>query len=1000
MLTKYCWKRYAVMPTLLAGVLSLTLWQTTFAADPPKTVTAPDEYAPVMAKDMASVTRLRAVIVRRKADAAKRQAVRDRAYTLAVAKAKREKKPFPAKPAKIKAATNYLEAYLYDLEQRAFPNDSIDLDAVYDAGEERDAMRVYRGIAARINGGERSKMPRVPVPPTTWSYVGPRNLTTPYQIYYGPAASATSGRVNGLAFHPTNSDIAYLAAGGGGVWKTGDGGANWTSVSGGFPSQNTGCIAVHPVNGNIVYAGLGDFNGNRGDGGGVMKSTDGGANWTRLDASHSDFVRSRISALEIDPDNPEKIVASTGKSSPAARIFLSTNGGTSWTGVGTIGGTYSDIEISPVRTPNTDATFPDARFYYAANQTNDAVYRSTSDTVATIWTSINLPTTFIGYIEISTSPTNGNVIYLSNSGAYDNVTETLRGRGLYKGIRDPATDTYAWTTIMDGFPGGQPVSATYNWSQSFYDHHLTAVGQKIGAGDANNSDFLYSSLITIAAKRGANDWQDVGETYTWNARTHNDNHAFAAFPADKNKLLVGNDGGIYGLTYSPATGTFTFNDRLSATLGITMFYHADFHPSNPTWIIGGTQDNATPVARGDVANWANEGGGDGGGVAINPLIPTRQYTTSQNGGFYITANQWGGTGEYDLPLITVGGRQVNDGAFVSRLAIDPNAPNPVYYGGRNYLHRFDVSPIGSTGAWQTQVGGLDFGSQLLAITVAPTDSRVIYVGTTGGALYRSTNYGETWTLINGTLPNRARTDIWVNPKNAADVIVTLSGSGTGRVYRSANALDAAPTWTNISGTGAGALPNTPTNSVTRDPFDKTGATFYVGTDVGVFATSDGGANWTNATAPLGLPNVSVRTLRAIAGTGYLMASTYGRGIWRIPLTANVPDLQPDLRITQSQTRVSGTVRYTITVTNLGGATATALRLTSALLRVGTTTTPTTTVLPLVFTNTAPGASSSATVIFPNTVGAAGTSARLTIGGSYSFGAQTGTFGGTSRVTLP
>ncbi len=937
-----------------------------------------------------SVKQLRGKIAVIQKDAAERQKKQDTAYALAVEAAKKAKQPVPPKSERIKAKTGYLEAYLDYVEQRAFPNDTIDLKTIYQASEDRDAMEPFRGIAQRFavrkEKVSRSEIivSRVPQPPTTWQFIGPRNLTTPYQTYYGPASSATSGRINGVAYHPTDSNIAYLASGGGGAWKTTDGGVNWVSVDKGFLSQNTGCVAIDPANGNTVYIGMGDFNGGIGNGGGVMKSIDGGANWTRLDSANSTFISSRISALAIDPDNTNRLLAATSNS----RIFLSINGGTTWTQADS-GGRYSDLEISPVKTPVTDSTFPDTRLIYATNE-DGYVRRSTGGGAAGTWTSINLPTASLGYVEVATSPTDGNVLYLSVSGT----------QLTYKGIRDPNIDTYTWEAISStGFPNGTASNVTYNWSQVGYDHHFSAVAQKT-SNAAPMSDFLYSSLITLAGKKGENNWQDIGITFTGGARTHNDQHAFAAFPGDPNKMLFGNDGGVYGLTYSPTTGAYTINDRLSATLGVTMFYYADFHPTNPLWAVGGTQDNATPVMRGDSANWRNEGGGDGGGSAINPLDPNRQYGTVQNGGFYYTSNGWTYSGYSQLPRVThLGDTNFNDGAFTARLSIDPNYPNPVYYGGKRYLHRFNVADRGNGGAWETKLGNYDFGAQVRAITVAPSDSRMIFAGTSGGRLARSTDYGATWTVINGSLPNLARKDIWVNPANPADVIVVLSGTGSPHVYRSANALAASPTWTNISGVGAGTLPDVPVNSITHDPFDKTGNTFFIGADNGVYATDNGGTTWTNATAPLGLPNTQVSTVKAMEGTGYLMAATYGRGMYRIALTPSIPNLKPDLRITQTQSR-GGTIRFVVTLNNIGGTAANALNIATASLRVGTATIPATAISAATSSSVIPGSSSSVTIDFPVSAGAAGTSAQMGIKGTYTFGANTGSFGSAAAIKLP
>src|SRR4029077_12664564 len=121
----------------------------------------------------------------------------------------------------------------------------------------------------------------------------------------------------------------------------------------------------------------------------------------------------------------------------------------------------------------------------------------------------------------------------------------------------------------------------------------------------------------------------IGKSYEDTALTHNDQHSFAVNPNNPNEMLVGNDGGAYLLAFNPTTNDWSFDTRLNENLGITQFYKADFSPTDPAYMLGGAQDNSTPVAGGDLTKWMNVGGGDGGFTAINPVNPKIQYATSQ-----------------------------------------------------------------------------------------------------------------------------------------------------------------------------------------------------------------------------------------------------------------------------------------------------------------------------------------------------------------------------------
>src|SRR5260370_31240703 len=102
-----------------------------------------------------------------------------------------------------------------------------------------------------------------------------------------PSTPAASGPLNAIAFDRTNSNIIYVGAATGGVWKTTDGGASWTALTDSQCSTAMGSIVIDPSNPVVVYAGTGEenFSADSYYGCGVLKSSDGGASWTQMGAA-------------------------------------------------------------------------------------------------------------------------------------------------------------------------------------------------------------------------------------------------------------------------------------------------------------------------------------------------------------------------------------------------------------------------------------------------------------------------------------------------------------------------------------------------------------------------------------------------------------------------------------------------------------------------------------------------------------------------------------------
>lgn len=173
---------------------------------------------------------------------------------------------------------------------------------------------------------------------------------------------------------------------------------------------------------------------------------------------------------------------------------------------------------------------------------------------------------------------------------------------------------------------------------------------------------------------------------------------------------------------------------------------------------------------------------------------------------------------------------------------------------------------------------------LTSVSVSPVDSDVIWTGSDDGYVHVTINGGNTWTDVSSGLPVRWVTSIRADANYPNKAYVTLSGFRWGeslsQVFRTD---DFGQTWTSI---GDG-IPDGPANDILIDPADD--QRYFVATDFGVYRTDDAGNSWFRFGS--GLPNVVVNDLSFLASTRELFAGTYGRSIFStvVPEMTVTPD---------------------------------------------------------------------------------------------------------------
>lgn len=760
-------------------------------------------------------------------------------------------------PTAPESRADWYEAYLNFIKDRLMPNGKFDGSYIRTASAHRDAMAPSTWTDP--SGNQK--------PGGLWQNLGPlNNADLSYSIYFGKGP--ISGRKNDIAIYPGNANIMYLASAGGGVWKTTNGGTSWTPTSDKWPILYTSSVAVHPTNSNLILAGTGDSEGFfQHFGNGIMRSTDGGANWTAVGSVNMQI--SCINKIKFDPSNPNIVLAlgSDGYSNNDS-LYRSTDAGLTWTVV------TSGLSVN-VRDWN-DLDRSTGGTYYLVGTDDGAtkgyIYKSTNQGAS--WSAVTNPGSTVNKaLDIACSRVNANNVYLLDIG----------GEIIWKSVNGGTS----WSSIKGNFRNGSTGSgANYNWSQKDYDYHITVSAN-------GTADVVYVGLIGINMDVSADGtWADISQTYsdTPPNHVHSDQHCAIVHPTDPSTVYFGLDGGIFKWKLTnPSTSAGTWTS-LNGTIMDHQAYHMSLHPTDDTRLMAGHQDNATLASRGNYAAWRALYAGDGCWSAFDRNNPAVHYTGSQNGNVFRYP-----TADSVSPTTISPGFQGEFG-FVAPLVTAGSAGNELFIGG------FSLWKWVSGTTWTNT--GMPMGNQQPAntLSVAKTNGNVIYSGNPEGIVIMTTNKGPTWKQIDDANIDKPIGAIGVSLTNAYDIVVGMKGQGGSHVFRCSNTLAAVPVWTNISGSGATGLPDVPVTAVARDPYEV--GRIYVGTDVGMFMTTNYGATWTNMNA-LGLPNVGVSHLVVNQAGTYLYAATFGRGIWRIPLVTAATKYSISGNIKQGTTNLAG-----------------------------------------------------------------------------------------------
>jgi photosystem II stability/assembly factor-like uncharacterized protein len=655
----------------------------------------------------------------------------------------------------------------------------------------------------------------------TWNPLGP-----------SPIRTQASGRISSVAVHPTDSDVLYIGAAQGGVWKSVDGGASWLALTDRECSLAMGSIVIDPVDAEIVYAGTGElhFSGDSYYGCGVLRSTDGGASWTQLgaDVFDTNTVLARIAKVVIDAPTAGSAISTTLYVASSVGVQKSVDSGVTWRRV--LNGIATDVIQHPTQ-PN----LLWAAIGSPAGSQSNGIYHSTDGGETWAILPNGFATSNVGRIVLAFAPSTNATLYAAVQDAFGSGGADGTLLGIWR-----TTDGLNWTQVS--------ATGAECGSQCWYDIVI--------ATDPLDPQTVYFGGIGLyRSNNGGNSFQSILNNI------HVDQHAITIDPRDPATLFVGNDGGIYR-TRNRGNSWVPLNNNLN----ITQFYSGiSLHPSDTAVVLGGTQDNGTLEFSGTPV-WDLVLNGDGGYTAIdytNPSIAYAETQWQQNSGFS-GPRQRIGSGFFSTRKVT--GINLGDRAlFIPPLVMDPTNPQTLYFGTYRIYRTTNGADL-----WTAITGDLTRtpNGRISAIAPSVADPATIYVGTSDGHIQVSRDNGTSWLLRNAGFPDRAVTDIAVDAAEAETAIAVVSSFGTGHVFRT---TDAGVSWQDISGN----LPDVPVNAVLINP--ALGNDIYIGTDLGTFRTTDLGVQWQPFND--GMPNVAVFDLAYNVDTGLGVAATHGRGMF-------------------------------------------------------------------------------------------------------------------------
>ncbi|NDP41384.1 MAG: hypothetical protein GZ089_01485, partial [Aromatoleum sp.] len=662
----------------------------------------------------------------------------------------------------------------------------------------------------------------------------------------GPFASF-AGRLQ--AFHVDRANPKRLLAGAatGGLWNSEDQGLSWAPVDDYLPSLAIAAIAADAVDPAILYAATSEYHYTATKGVGVLKSTNGGVTWQRLPATDPSVATqfAYIMALAAHPAAAGVLIAGTWSG-----VYRSVDGGANWSRV------FNPPMFDGKSTPVFDVRFSPTDPNRVVASLDDGAIAYSADAGAT-------------FVQVQIVP-----------------ALSQRGTAQSKIAFAP---TVPGTLFASVARNGGELWGSWDYGQSWLQISAQATGAALAQNalwvDPTNANrIVVGGVDLVRSVDGGQTYVKISDWTKWPTSAHADQHAIVEDPrydgASNASVYFASDAGVYRAdvtTVTPTVGWANLNSGLNAT----QFKNGAASTAAGGIFVGGTQDNGTLVLQRGTDNWYKWFGGDGGTTWIDPtnaqvfygeyVYAAVQRTT--DGGATrnleyictgITEALKPGPGESE----SCGPGTTGEANFYAPTVLDPNQPGRLYVGAKSLWVTDDARA--SPPFWRTvKTASAVDKNYISAIAVQPGDANNVWVGHNNGEVYATANalaITPTWRVVTG-LPARYVARIVFDRTNRARIYIAFGGFTANNLWLTGNG---GATWAAIGS----ALPAAPIYALAVGLTD--GQLLYAGTEVGVFASADGGTTWSASNE--GPANVPVEDL-VVLDDGTIAAATYGRGLY-------------------------------------------------------------------------------------------------------------------------